>query len=80
MGSETVEGGREGSKLEPSQPGLSLHFAGVVPEPSGQVAQAGEGWRTDPPPGAALSRAALGYPPSQPLPGRQPLSPASPCA
>lgn len=51
----------------------SLGFAGLVPEPSGEVAQAGEGGRTDPSPGSALPRAALGHPPAQPLPGRQPL-------
>lgn len=80
----TVEGGRApregaGTGPEPRRP-CSLCLAGLVPEPSGQVAQAREGWRTDPPPGAALPRAALGHPPSQPLPGRQPLPSAPPRA
>lgn len=57
-----------------------LSFAGLVSEPSGQVAQAGEGGRADPSPGAALPWAALCHPPAQPVPGRQPLPPAPPCA
>lgn len=58
----------------------SLCLAGLVPEPSGQVAQAGEGGRADPPPGATLPGAALCYPPAQPLPGRQPFPSAPPGA
>lgn len=55
----------------------SLRLAGLVPEPSGEMAQAGEGGRADPSSGPALPRAALGHPPAQSLPGRQSL-PATP--
>lgn len=64
---------------EPRRPG-SLRLVGLVPEPSGEVAQAGEGGRSDPSSRAALPRAAVGHPPSEPLPGREPLPPAPPCA
>lgn len=78
-------GGRGGDRRERYPAGAaptpaSLGSAGLVPEPSGEVAQAGEGGRTDPPPGSALPRAALGHPPAQPLPGRQPLPSAPSCA
>lgn len=56
----------------------SLRLPGLVPEPSGEVAQTREGGRANPSSGTALPGAALGHPPAQPLPGRQPLPPAPP--
>lgn len=79
-----VPGRGRGASGAPVWPGAvltpgSLCLSGLVPEPSGEVAQTREGGRANPSSGTALPGAALSHPPAQPLPGRQPLPPAPPC-